>query len=218
MKSVLQDISFDVGRGEITTIIGPNGSGKTSLIKILAGILKPSSGSVKYLLCTKMSYMPQSINIDKTFPLNGYDFITTSNYKIDKQRFEKLIEVTGIHKLLREQIFQISGGELQKLLLVKALVVKPDVMILDEPVSAMDIHSREKFYEIIKEESTESGCTIIMTSHDVHVVMSKTNKVICLNHRICCEGTPDNIVNNEKFIAMFGTNLGLYKHSHSDNI
>jgi zinc transport system ATP-binding protein len=210
---VISNISFSLKTNELITITGPNGGGKSTILEIIAGIKKQSRGKIIKETDLRVGYMPQSANFDKILPINVYDYLTLDK-KVSLEYLDSKIEAVGIKNLLKKQIYNLSGGELQKVLFVGALSNKPNLLILDEPINNLDITARDEFYRIIEKE--KKNCSIIMSSHDIHVVMKKTDKVICINKKLCCQGHPEIIKNDQSFINMFGQNLLLYRHDHSD--
>lgn len=209
---VLQDINLEIYQGEIITIIGPNGSGKTTLLSILAGIIKTNKVHINTQLTT--AYMPQYIKFDATLPINVFKFLSLSH---PQERIFSILEKLEIADIIYSQMYELSGGELQKVLFANCLLAQPNIMILDEPVSSMDINSSSLFYTLLAKFRACSNCTIVMASHDLYVVMKNTDRVICLNKKIHCEGKPNEIVVHNEFINLFGKNITLYEHHHQVN-
>ncbi len=216
-QQILKGINLEIRKGQITTLIGPNGGGKTSIARILIGILKASSGKVTIQKNVKIGYVPQKLAIDKTIPLRVIDFLKLSADSTTKQ----LVEITkklNIENILEKSLHQISGGQMQKSLLAKALMGNPDILVLDEPTSNMDIAAQGEFYDLIEEIRKQQHCAILLISHDLHIVMQKTNQVICVNHHICCEGNPESINNHPEYLSLFGkhkiNNIAIYPHHH----
>jgi len=214
-RNILEDISLNLKKGEITTLIGPNGGGKTSIARIATGILKPSRGKVVRNKKTKIGYMPQSINLDKTIPLSVEDFIKldTKKITIDLDLAEKL----QIRNIFGDQIHELSGGQLQKVLFLKAISKNPSLLVLDEPTQYMDIKAIEEFYKIIEEIRNKKDCAILLISHDLLTIMQKTNFVFCINKHICCSGTPENVNEHPEYLSLFGqkSTVGIYQHHHN---
>lgn len=220
-QQILKNINLELKRGEITTLIGPNGGGKTSIARILVGILKANSGQVFLQKNIRIGYLPQKLEIEKTIPLRVIDFLNlsacTSPAALSSEQLE-IIKRLGIEKILEKSIHQISGGQLQKVLLIQALSNNPDLLVLDEPTGNMDITAQTEFYQIIEEVRNQKHCAILLISHDLHIVMQKTNHVICVNHHICCEGNPESINNHPEYLSLFGKNhidnIAIYSHHH----
>lgn len=210
---ILQNIDLEVVAGEIVTIIGPNGSGKTSLLRILAGIIKVKQGSYIKKKDLVISYMPQNLKFDPVLPLTIKSFLSLGN--ASKQEIDKVMTDLDMTHLLQKQVYEISGGELQRVLLANCLLTKPDVMILDEPVSNMDIKSTTSFYNLISKVRQSINCSIVMASHDLYVVMKKTDRIICLNNKVCCQGKPSDICTHKEFLNLFGQSIAVYDHHHS---
>lgn len=219
-QQILKNINLELKKGEITTLIGPNGGGKTSIARILVGILKASSGEVFIRKNTKIGYMPQKLEIEKTIPLRVIDFLALdSRLSHDFQQLAMTIaEKLGIKNILEKSIHQISGGQLQKALLVRTLINNPDILVLDEPTQYMDIAAVDEFYHIIENIRKQKHCAILLISHDLHIVMQKTNQVVCVNHHICCEGSPESINEHPEYLSLFGKNridnIAIYSHHH----
>ena len=215
-KWLVRGISLEINQGQIVTLIGPNGSGKTTTAKMILNILNTDEGLVKGN-ANKMAYVPQKINIDWTMPLRVIDFMKITSSLNNTEITESLI-MTGVDKLLYNQIHSLSGGEFQRVLIARAIAKKPDLLVLDEPVQGVDFNGEIALYNLIKEISVNLNCGILLISHDMHFVMSTTDHVICLNGHICCSGSPSNVVKNPEYIKLFGEHnsetLSYYQHQH----
>ena len=213
----LHGLNLSVTRGEIITVIGPNGSGKSTLIKTLLGLLKPTHGTVERSRGIRFGYVPQSLSVDSTLPLTVLRFLSIPPPG-SRERADAMLERVGVAGLQKRQMAELSGGQFQRVLLARALLTEPDVLILDEPTQGLDQPGVAGFYRLIEEVRQELGCAIILVSHDLHVVMSATDRVICLNGHICCEGTPDAVLEAPEYRALFGEGtrgaLALYQHHH----
>ena len=216
-QTILSGINLELAKGKITTLIGPNGGGKTSIARILLGILKPTSGKVVKKSSLKIGYMPQKIEIDRTIPLTAKDFIQLSTHavKFDKT-FKDLASRLNVEKILERQIHDLSGGQMQKILFLRALINHPELLVLDEPTQYMDIAGTQDFYQIIDEVRKASNCAILLISHDLHAVMQKTDLVFCVNHHVCCHGTPESVNQHPEYLSLFGNKgaLAIYQHHH----
>ena len=215
-KWLVRGISLEINQGQIVTLIGPNGSGKTTTAKIILNILNTDECLVTGN-ANKMAYVPQKINIDWTMPLRVIDFMKITSSLNNTQITESLV-MTGVDKLLYNQIHSLSGGEFQRVLIARAIAKKPDLLVLDEPVQGVDFNGEIALYNLIKEISVNLNCGILLISHDMHFVMSTTDHVICLNGHICCSGSPSNVVKNPEYIKLFGEHnsetLSYYQHQH----
>ena len=215
-KWLVRGISLEINQGQIVTLIGPNGSGKTTTAKMILNILNTDEGLVKGN-ANKMAYVPQKINIDWTMPLRVIDFMKITSSLNNTQIIEFLV-MTGVDKLLYNQIHSLSGGEFQRVLIARAIAKKPDLLVLDEPVQGVDFNGEIALYNLIKDISVNLNCGILLISHDMHFVMSTTDHVICLNGHICCSGSPSNVVKNPEYIKLFGEHnsetLSYYQHQH----
>ena len=215
-KWLVKGISFEINNGQIVTLIGPNGSGKTTTAKMILNILNADEGLVTSNT-NKMAYVPQKINIDWTMPLRVIDFmkLTSSLNNID---IIESLTLTGVEKLLYNEVRNLSGGEFQRVLLARAIAKKPDLLVLDEPVQGVDFNGEIALYNLINNISDTLNCGILLISHDIHFVMSSTDHVICLNGHICCSGTPSAVAKNPAYIKLFGehtaSTLSLYEHHH----
>ena len=214
-KSVLEDINLAIYPGKITTLIGPNGAGKTTLIKAILGLETPDSGRIERKRGLRIGYMPQKLHIDPTLPLTTLRFLQLACRT--EQTCLKGLARAGIPHLAHSPVQTLSGGEMQRALLARALLREPELLILDEPVQGVDIIGQESFYQLICELRDELGCAIVMVSHDLHLVMSATDNVVCLNQHICCHGNPEQVSNNPAFLQLFGDKTAIYTHDHDHN-
>jgi zinc transport system ATP-binding protein len=219
-KEVLRNVNLSLSKNEIVTIVGPNGSGKTTLFKSIIGSTPISSGKVLIRPNLKIGYVPQVLNIDRSLPLTVERFLSLEN-RGHKREALSAQQVLDSNDLLFKQISTLSSGQLQRVLLARALVNKPDVLLLDEATRGLDQPGSAAFYRKIEEIRNTTGCAILMISHDLHVVMSASNRVICLNGHICCQGEPQSVASSPEYKAMFGSNvdgtLALYQHNHNNN-
>jgi len=216
-KNVLDDVSFKLHKGEFVTLIGPNGAGKSSLIKILLGVIKQDSGDITYTNNIRLGYTPQTFSANPFIPISVKDFLTL-NQKLDSEFMLQTFELTGIKELLKLPLKNLSGGELQKVLLTRALLNKPNVLILDEPAQNLDIDGQMQLYKLIQDIHQQQNCAVLMVSHDLHRVMKESTQVLCLYHHICCEGLPESILKDEKFNDLFADQINdlmaTYEHHH----
>jgi zinc transport system ATP-binding protein len=215
---VLQNISMELHRNCITTLIGPNGAGKTTLVRVVLGLIKPSSGTVWREPDLRIGYMPQKLHIDQTFPLTVERFLQTARSR-DNASLEKALADVGALRLLKQSIHSLSGGETQRVLLARALLQDPTLLVLDEPVQGVDINGQIELYKLIARIRDQRGCGVLMISHDLHLVMSSTDHVVCMNRHVCCSGHPEQVSSDPTFIEMFGVpgaeSLALYSHHHN---
>ena len=219
-KTILNEVSFDIFPNEIITLIGPNGAGKSSLVKLILGINKPTSGLVERSKFLKIGYVPQVFHVDDRLPLDVQSFILLNQKHKSKQlsNLDETLSLLNISHLKQQRIQGLSGGELQRVLLARAILSKPNLLILDEPAQGIDFHGEAELYALINQIQKELKCAILMISHDLHVVMAQTSQVICLNQHICCHGAPESISKHPEFINIFGANVaknvGYYQHDH----
>ena len=216
-KWLVRGVSLDVSRGEIVTLIGPNGSGKSTTAKMALGVINPSEGSAQCRRDIRVSYVPQKLAVDWTMPLTVKRFMALS-HAANENEVQRALSSTGIEHLKNAQVRNLSGGEFQRVLLARAVVNKPELLVLDEPVQGVDFNGEIALYRLIEEIRGELNCGIILISHDLHVVMSSTNKVICLNGHVCCSGSPEAVASAPEFRTLFGdraaNELAFYKHNH----
>ena len=219
-KNILNDVSIDINKNDFITIIGPNGAGKSMLLKCLMGFYKPNIGAIKTKPNLKFGYMPQNLDIIKTIPMKAKLFITIKK-KFDKISLKKVISETQIENILDKQLSFLSGGEMQRVLLARSLLNNPELLILDEPAQNLDVSGQTLFYKLLQKIYSKRGLSILMVSHDLHLVMVSTKQVICLSNHICCCGKPQQITNDPKFLSMFGKDMAevmaVYQHSNKEN-
>jgi zinc transport system ATP-binding protein len=214
---VLSGISLAIEPGEIVTILGPNGSGKSTLLRALLGILPLSAGTVIRAPDLRLGYVPQKLAVDRSMPMTVRRFLSLPKRVSDAEATAALARV-GLPDVEQRQMAALSGGQFQRVLLARALLSRPQLLILDEPTQGLDQPGEAGFYRLIEEVRQETGCAVLMVSHDLHVVMAASDRVICLNGHICCEGTPRVVSNAPEYRALFGLGtkgaLALYQHQH----
>ena len=215
--SVLQGVNIAIERGEIVTIVGPNGSGKSTLLRMLAGVLKPDGGEISHAAGLTIGYVPQKLSLEASLPMTVRRFLNVPR-RVSEAAAERALARVGVSALKTRSLGGLSGGQMQRVLLARALIVEPDVLMLDEPTQGLDQPGQADFYRLIEELRAEMGCAVLMVSHELHVVMSASDRVICLNGHICCEGTPEIVRNAPEYRRLFGTGtqgaLALYRHEH----
>ena len=215
-KSLVRGVSLEVKQGEIVTLIGPNGSGKSTTAKIALGIYKKIDGKVK-TYTNKIGYVPQKISIDWTLPIRVLDFMTLTE-ELTQDQINSALNMTGVEHLKNKSLSNLSGGEFQRVLIARAISKQPELLVLDEPAQGVDFKGEIALYKLIKEISEKMKCGILLISHDLHVVMSATDFVVCLNGHVCCSGTPHKVVQDNKYRELFGDRasniLSLYEHKH----
>ena len=216
-EHILKHVDLSVSRNEIVTMVGPNGAGKSTLVKIALGLIKPDQGSVISRSDLKTGYVPQSVNLDESLPISVKRFLEVSGTKNPGKLAEALNHV-GAGNLLETSLRDVSGGELRRILLARALLMEPDLMILDEPTSGVDIGGQAALYALIQWIRDTYHCGILLVSHNLHVVMAATDRVVCLNRHLCCSGTPEHVQQHPEFVSLFGDRvageLGIYRHDH----
>lgn len=213
---ILKDVSLSIWPGKIVTVIGPNGAGKSSLVNLVIGLHQPTSGRITLQPRLRVGYMPQHLRFDGSLPISVGRFLRLASK--DPQALARQSERLGVGGLMATQLQNLSGGELQRVLLTRALLRKPQLLVLDEPTQGVDVMGQSDLYRIITEVRDELGCGVLMVSHDLHLVMARTDIVICLNHHICCHGEPETVGQHPEFVQLFGAKaaeeLAVYTHHH----
>ncbi|MDW6093465.1 zinc ABC transporter ATP-binding protein ZnuC [Vibrio rhizosphaerae] len=217
-KNVLDHISLRVEQGKITTLIGPNGAGKSTLVKVLLGQQTIASGKITRSPRLKIGYVPQKLRLNETLPLTVQRFLKLAG-RYSRQELNDALTLVGAAHLAHNSMHHLSGGETQRVLLARALLQRPDVLMLDEPTQGVDVQGQIDLYELIQTLRQRFGCSVFMVSHDLHLVMAQTDHVICLQHHICCHGAPADITRHPNYIALFGQSrqeesLAFYHHEH----
>ncbi len=216
-RRVLFDIDFTIERGEIVTVVGPNGSGKTTFLRALLGVVAPARGKINRAKGLRVGYVPQRLHIDPALPLPVARFLSLPRHQ-SRGAIADVLARVGVPDVAQQNMTTLSGGQFQRVLLARALLVRPDILMLDEPTAGLDQPGVASFYQLIDETRREMGCAVLSVSHDLHVVMSASDRVICINGHICCEGAPHVVRAAPEYRALFGFGTGgalaLYQHSH----
>jgi len=214
---VLSGANVKVRAGNIVTLIGPNGAGKTSLVKAMLGLIKPSTGTVVRQKGLSIGYMPQRLNLDPALPMTVRRFLQLGIQPGHGKTLKALQEV-GALEVAETPLQMISGGELQRVMLARALLREPDLLVLDEPVQGVDITGQAELYKLINSIRKQRNVGVLMVSHDLHVVMAQTDHVVCINRHVCCAGHPEAVSRHPEFVALFGdevaSTLAVYAHNH----
>lgn len=217
-RQVLSNISLSLEPGRILTLLGPNGAGKSTLVRVVLGLIEPDSGQFKRDNPLRIGYVPQKLHLDPTLPLTVERFLRLRPGTRKSDVLPALKRVQAGH-LQHAALQKLSGGETQRVLLARALLNQPRLLVLDEPTQGVDVNGQVALYDLINQLRLELNCAVLMVSHDLHLVMAKTDEVLCLNHHICCSGTPEVVSRHPEFIAMFGPRgaeqLAIYRHHHN---
>jgi zinc transport system ATP-binding protein len=216
-QTVLYDVDLEVEAGEIVTVVGPNGSGKTTLIRALIGAVPAHIGMVRHADGLRIGYVPQLLSIDRTMPLTVASFLALAE-KLPTTRLKEALRTVGAENVLDSQLAELSGGEFQRVILARAILRRPNLLVLDEPTKGLDQSGVAEFYRLIETLRTELEAAVLMVSHDLHVVMRASDRVICVNGHICCQGAPTTVSRTPEYRALFGAEtagtLALYRHEH----
>ena len=216
--SILRDVSLQIGDGDFVTIVGPNGAGKSMLIKCLLGFYKPDRGKVILREGLRIGYVPQNLTPDFTIPVSVRRFLSLRRNH-DSTNAEHIAAETQITDILDKQLHSLSGGQLQRVLLARALINNPSLLVLDEPAQHLDVGGQLLFYQLLERIYRERNIGILMVSHDLHFVMRSTKRVICLFHHVCCFGEPHEVAQTPEFLALFGDEMTrlmtVYRHIHN---
>ena len=214
-RMVLDNVDLAVSAGEILSLIGPNGAGKTTLIRVILGLLRPDQGEISLRPGVRIGYMPQRLMVDSILPLTVRRFLTLGG-RVSEQTLRQTLDEAGVGGLLDSPVQNISGGEMQRVMLARALLREPELLILDEPVQGVDVTGQAELFGLIGNIRDRHGCGILMVSHDLHLVMATTDRVLCLNRHVCCSGHPEAVSSDPSYLELFGTypGMALYTHIH----
>jgi zinc transport system ATP-binding protein len=214
---IARRISFSIRPGEIVTLIGPNGSGKSTTARMALGLIKPDEGSVARRAGLRIGYVPQKLAVDWTLPLTVRRFMGLTE-AIAPKAVSAALERTGVAHLENADMQTLSGGETQRVMLARAMARAPDLLVLDEPVQGVDFNGEIALYDLVRAHRDETGCGVLLISHDLHVVMAATDQVICLNGHVCCQGTPKTVAASAAYRELFGaraaSSIAIYEHHH----
>ncbi len=215
-RVVLDRVDLEVRPGEIVTLIGRNGAGKTTLVRAVLGLVRTSAGTVGRRPGLRIGYMPQRLTVDATLPLTVRRFLALWR-PVTRERLAAALEDAGVAHLADSPVQSVSGGEMQRVLLARALLGDPDLLVLDEPDQAVDVHGQAELFARIETLRRTRGCGVLLVSHDLHTVMARTDRVLCLNRHVCCQGTPEDVRRHPEYHALFGRHadaLAVYVHHH----
>ncbi len=219
-EPILQDVSLSIPQGSIAAIIGPNGCGKTTLLKVLLGFLSPQTGMVRVLGKTpqqargEVAYVPQRFTFDKSFPITVLEFLQLSHPDSSQEKIAQYLGHLDIAETLRMKLGSLSGGQLQRVLIERSMLGDPKILFFDEPAAGIDVAGEQTFYELVLHLHREHGCTIVMVSHELDVVANFADLVLCLNHKLICQGKPEHVLTPDTLKRLYGKDVGLYQHKH----
>lgn len=214
---LVRGVDLEVLPGEIVTLVGPNGSGKSTTARMALGMLRPDEGETARRASLVVGYVPQKLSVDWTLPIDVDRFMRLTG-PVAGDEIDRALDATGAAHLRRTEVRTLSGGEFRRVMLARAIARKPDLLVLDEPTQGVDFNGELVLYELIRRIRDDLGCGILMISHDLHVVMAATDRVICLNGHICCQGAPRAVASSREYVDLFGPRaaaaLAVYEHSH----
>jgi len=214
-SELLRAVDLAIRPHEVVSLIGPNGAGKTTLIRVLLGLLRPSAGRVSRRPGLVIGYVPQRMRLDPVLPLTVGRFLTIGRRGVE---IASVLAAVGAGHLARASMHELSGGELQRVVLARALVRDPGLLILDEPAQGVDVNGQLELYQLIERIRNQRGCGVLLVSHDLHVVMGATDRVVCLNRHVCCSGAPETVTRHPEYLSLFGpraaASLAIYAHDH----
>ncbi|MEM7172824.1 MAG: metal ABC transporter ATP-binding protein [Pseudomonadota bacterium] len=214
---LVRGVDMTVSPGEIVTLIGPNGSGKSTTAKMALGVWQPDEGTAQRRRDLRIGYVPQKLSIDWTLPLRVGRFMGLTG-RLSRNEMDRALAATDVLHLREAEVRHLSGGEFQRVMMARAIARKPDLLVLDEPVQGVDFSGELALYELIRKIRDELACGVLLISHDLHLVMAATDRVLCLNGHVCCSGTPIDVASSDAYRTLFGSRaaaaLAVYQHSH----
>ncbi|MCO1333037.1 zinc ABC transporter ATP-binding protein ZnuC [Microbulbifer sp. OS29] len=214
-RQLLKDITVELSQGEIVTLIGPNGAGKTTLLRLLLGLSQPSQGRIWRREGLRIGYMPQRLHIDGSMPMSVERFLQLGQPRMKLSQARSALQRVGAEQLIGATLANLSGGEMQRVLLARAASRKPQLLVLDEPTQGVDVGGQSELYQLIATLRDELDCGVLLVSHDLHLVMAATDRVLCLNQHICCHGHPEQVSRHPAYLELFGDKVAPYTHQHN---
>lgn len=212
-RDIVMDVDLDVRPGEIVTLIGPNGAGKSTLVKLILGIERPDKGSILKPASTRIGYVPQRFEVDRSIPMTVGRFLELG-HRTSRGAVEAALQEAGIARTFGQQLSALSGGETQRVLIARALLRDPNLLVLDEPASGVDYTGEAELYELISALRDRRGLGVLLVSHDLHFVMAQSDRVLCLNGHVCCSGKPEAVAQHSEYVRIFGPASAPYRHNH----
>jgi zinc transport system ATP-binding protein len=216
-RAILDGVDLDVRAAEIVTLIGPNGAGKTTLVRVLLGLAEPDRGEVRRKPALAIGYAPQRFDLDFAIPLTVNRFLALGR-AYGAEHTKAVLEEVGASRVGDRQLTELSGGELQRVVLARALLRNPELLVLDEPVRGVDYLGEAELYTLIGRLRSQRGLGILLVSHDLHVVMAQSDRVVCLNRHVCCSGVPQAVAQHPEYVRLFGASaaraFAVYSHHH----
>jgi len=216
-RLILDNVSFELRRSQITTIIGPNGAGKSTLTNIVNGLINDYTGEIERLPGLRIGYLPQKVYVNTLMPLS-VERLLQLTHSASGQEIEHALAQSEVGYLRKRQVRSLSEGELKRVLLARTTLGKPDLLVLDEPTAGVDVSGEIRMYELIGELRNQLQCAVLLVSHDLHLVMSQTDQVLCLNQHLCCSGLPESVSQHPEHLALFGNqaaeSIAIYAHHH----
>lgn len=216
-RRILRDVDLRIESGRITTLVGPNGAGKTSLLRVLLGLVPPTEGVLRRRRGLRIGYMPQRIVVDEILPITVRRFLSLGR-RVPRDRLRAVLDEVGVGRLLEQPIQSVSGGEMQRILLARALLREPQLLVLDEPAQGVDVSGQGEVFQLIADIRERYGCGVLMVSHELHLVMAAADSVVCLNQHVCCTGHPDVVGRDPAYRRLFGDSMppgvAFYPHHH----
>ncbi len=216
-RTILEDIDLDIALGEIVTVIGPNGAGKSTLVRALLGLIGTTRGTVMRRPGLVIGYAPQRFDVDRAMPMTVERFLRLGA-PAEEARIAATLAEVGAGRVIGQQISSLSGGEMQRVVLARALMRNPQLLVLDEPVRGVDYAGEAELYELIGRLRDTHSLGVLLVSHDLHVVMAKSDRVVCINRHVCCSGVPQTVARDPEYVRLFGEEaaraFAVYHHEH----